>query len=182
MFKGLSSDQVGIIRASAVALAFAVVVLVAGYRWLPPDLLGLSPEMDFGKRITFTLKADILMFLWLAGCVGTVSRGRFYSSADIRGSAFSQPSPAIAVRTAVLQNSLEQTILAFGAHLTLAALLRGVELVLIPLLVALFLVGRATFALGYARRASARAFGMALTGASIIASYGIVVGLIAVGR
>ena len=86
------------------------------------------------------------------------------------------------MRAAVLQNSLEQTVLAFGAHLTLAALLRETELVLIPLLVALFLVGRITFAFGYAKRVSGRAFGMALTGASIIASYGIVVGLIAAGR
>ncbi|KIZ45098.1 hypothetical protein, partial [Rhodopseudomonas palustris] len=69
MFKRLSSDQVGIVRASAVALAFAAVVLVVGYAWLPPELFGLSPEMDFGERIAFTLKASILMFLWLAGCV-----------------------------------------------------------------------------------------------------------------
>lgn len=180
MFKGFSSDQVGIIRASAVAFAFAAVVLVAGYGWLPPELLGLSPEI--GERIGFTLKVGILMFLWLAGCVGAVSRGRFYSPADIRGSAFSRPNPAIAVRAAVLQNSLEQTVLAFGAQLTLAAVLRGTELVLVPLLVALFMVGRIAFALGYAKRASGRASGMALTGASIIASYGIVVGLIAIGR
>lgn len=182
MFKGFSSDQVGIIRASAVALAFAAVVLVAGYGWLPPELLGLSPEMAFGERIAFTLKAGILMFLWLAGCVGAVSRGRFYSPADIRGSAFGTPSPAIGIRAAVLQNSLEQTVLAFGAHLTLAALLRGTELVLIPLLIALFMVGRIAFAFGYAKRASGRAFGMALTGASVVASYGILVGLIAAGR
>lgn len=73
-------------------------------------------------------------------------------------------------------------MLAFGAHLTLAALLRGNELVLIPLLIALFMVGRIAFAFGYAKRASGRAFGMALTGASVVASYGIVVGLIAAGR
>ena len=36
--------------------------------------------MDLGERIAFTLKADILMFIWLAGCVGAVSRGRFFAS------------------------------------------------------------------------------------------------------
>ena len=182
MAKGFSSDRMGIIRGSAAALALAAVVLAAGYVWLPLGPLGLNPEIGLGERIAFALKADILMFLWLAGCVGAVSRGRFYSPADIRGSVFGEPSPAIAVRAAVLQNSLEQTVLAFGAHLTPAALLRGTELVLIPLLVALFLVGRMAFAFGYAKRASSRAFGMALTGASIIASYGIMVGLIVAGR
>ncbi|MBD3847321.1 MULTISPECIES: MAPEG family protein [Bosea] len=182
MARAFSSDQMGIIRGSAAALTLAAIVLTAGYVWLPPGLLRLNPEMGLGERVAFTLKADILMFLWLAGCVGAVSRGRFYSPADIRGSAFGQPSPAIAVRAAVLQNSLEQTVLAFGAHLTLAALLRGPELVLIPLLVALFLAGRVAFAFGYAKGASGRAFGMALTAASIIVSYGVAVGLVAVGR
>lgn len=177
-----SPDQIGVIRASALAIALAAAILVAGYVWLPPRSLGLNPVMDFGERIAFTLKADILMFIWLAGCVGAVSRGRFHSPADIRGSAFGPPSRAIAVRAAVLQNSLEQTVLAFGGHLSLAALLRGLDLVLIPLLVALFLVGRVTFAFGYAKGASGRAFGMALTAASIIASYGLVVGLVVVGR
>lgn len=182
MAVAVSSDQMGIIWASALAIALAAAGLVTGYVCLPPKLLGLNLVMDFGERIAFTLKAGILMFIWLAGCVGAVSRGRFYSPADIRGSAFGPPSRAIAVRTAVLQNSLEQTVLAFGGHLTLAALLRGPELTLIPLLVALFLVGRVTFAFGYAKGAAGRAFGMALTAASIIASYGLVVGLVVVGR
>jgi hypothetical protein len=179
---GFSSDQMGIVRASTAALVLAAAVLAAGYSWVPPGSLGLKPAMDFGERVAFALKADILVFLWLAGCVGAVSRGRFHSPADIRGSAFGRPSQAIAVRAAVLQNSLEQTVLAFGGHLTLAALLRGSELVLIPLLVTLFLVGRIAFAFGYAKGASGRAFGMALTAASIIVSYGVAVGLVAVGR
>ncbi len=182
MAVGFSSDQMGIVRVSALALALAVAGLVGGYVWLPPYSLGLRPVLDVGERIAFTLKADILMFIWLAGCVGAVSRGRFYSPADIRGSAFGPPGRAIAVRAAVMQNSLEQTVLAFGGHLTLAALLRGAELTLIPLLVALFLVGRLSFAFGYAKGAAGRAFGMALTAASIIASHGLAIGLVVVGR
>jgi hypothetical protein len=79
-----SPDKVGMIQASALAVAG----LSAGYLWLLPGLIGLSPAMDFGERITFTLRADILMFIWLAGCDGAVTRGRFFSLADIRGSAF----------------------------------------------------------------------------------------------
>lgn len=89
-----SSEEMGIIRASALALALAVVGLGAGYVWLPPGLFKLTPAMDFGDRITFMLKAAILMFIWLAGCVRAVSRGRFHSPADIRGSAFGPPSPS----------------------------------------------------------------------------------------
>ena len=81
-----------------------------------------------------------------------------------------------------LQNTLEQTVLAFGAHLTLAAVLRDEELVLIPLLILLFLVGRATFAVGYAKGPITRAFGMAVTGASLCFALVLAAALILSGR
>ncbi|GIK48820.1 MAG: hypothetical protein BroJett013_15170 [Alphaproteobacteria bacterium] len=178
----LSSDQWGIVRGSALALVLAGVILASAYFWMPPHFFGVNEDMTFGERMTFVLKADLLLFLWLAGCVRAVSSGRFSSPADIQGSAFNAPSPAIAVRAAVLQNSLEQTVLFFAATLILAALMRGFELVLTPFLVGLFLLGRVTFAIGYAKGASGRAFGMALTAAPIIVSYGLALWLIALGR
>lgn len=172
---GYSVEQRGVLIASSAAIAVCAVILALSYVWLPASAFGLHAEMDAGERIAFALKADILVFLWLAGCVRAVSAGRFRSPTDIRGSAYAPPSPAIAVQAAVLQNSLEQTVLAVGAHLGLAAVLRGHELVLIPALVLLYVAGRASFAAAYARGAAARAFGMALTGASTIAAFGIAI-------
>lgn len=83
---------------------------------------------------------------------------------------------------AVLQNSLEQTVLAIGSHLVLATVLRGDELVVLPVLVGLYLVGRVAFAVAYPRGAAARAFGMALTGAALIAALGIAAVLVGLGR
>lgn len=164
------------------ALALTGAVLAASYYWMPRDAFGLQQDMEFGDRLAFALKADLVLFLWLAGCVGAVSNGRFHSPADIRGSAFDAPSSAIAVRAAVLQNSLEQTVLFFAATLILTALLRGSELVLLPVLICLFLLGRVAFAAGYARAAPGRAFGMALTAAPIIVSYGLGLAFIFIGR
>lgn len=177
-----SSDQWGIVRGSILALALAGVILAAAYFRAPAHLFGLNEDMQFGERMTFVLKLDLLLFLWLAGCARAVSSGRFGSPADIRGSAFSTPSPAIAIRAAVLQNSLEQIVLFFPATLILAALMQGFELVLAPFLVGLFLLGRVTFAIGYAKGASGRAFGMALTAAPIIVSYALALWFIASGR
>ncbi|MGX6571262.1 MAPEG family protein [Cupriavidus necator] len=100
----------------------------------------------------------------------------------MHGSASGQPSPAIKVRMAVLQNSLEQTVLAVGAHLILATVLNGAELRLIPILVFLYLLGRATFAFGYSRPPIGRAFGMAVTGISTIVGYLFATALILAGR
>lgn len=171
-------EQQSIAWQSAAAVLLAAAVLVAGYLWLPPEFAGATDSMPLADRIACALKWDLLVFIWLAGCVGAVSQGRFWSPSDRHGSAYSKPGPAIAVRAAVLQNSLEQTVLAVGAHLILAALLRGAELVLVPLLVLLYLLGRAAFAAGYARSALGRAFGMALTGAPLVFAYGLAAWLI----
>ncbi len=78
--------------------------------------------------------------------------------------AVAQPAPAIAVRNgnAVLQNTLEQVVLAVVAHLGLAAVLEGSGPLIVALVV-LFCIGRALFWAGYAKGAAARALGFALT-------------------
>lgn len=174
-------EQRSIILQSALAVLLSAVVLGAGYWWLPPELVGAAP-MALADRLAFALKWDLLIFIWLAGSVGAVSRKRFWTPADRHGSAYSEPSPAIAIRRANLQNTLEQTVLVVGAHMALATVLRAEELVLIPLLVLLFLVGRGTFAIGYARSPIARAFGMAVTGATVGFALLLAGGLILSGR
>ena len=159
-------EQRSIVVQSALALLLCTVVLGAGYLRLPPELVGAAAPMALADRLAFALKWDLLIFIWLAGSVGAVSQKRFWTPADRHGSAYSEASPAIIVRVANLQNTLEQTVLASGAYLILAVVLHDEELVLIPLLVLLFLVGRATFAVGYAKSPIGRAFGMAITGAS----------------
>jgi hypothetical protein len=177
-----TKDQRGVIVASVIAILVTAGALLAAYRWLPPHWVGVDRGMGLAERLAYALQWNLAMLLWLAGCVRAVSSGRFRSEADIRGSAYAPPSPAIAVQAAVLQNSLEQTVLAFGANLVLATVLRDDELVLLPVLVGLFLIGRVSFAWAYPKGAAARAFGMALTGAALIASLGIAAVLIVLGR
>ncbi|WP_262030859.1 MAPEG family protein [Microvirga sp. Mcv34] len=175
-------EQWSISRGSILALLVATVVLGIGVAWLPAEFFGLDRGMPVGDQIAFALKADLLVFMWLAACVRSVARGRFNSPVDRRGAAFGPPSPALAARAAVLQTSLEQTVLAVGAHLILATVLRESELILIPVLAVLYWVGRMAFALGYAKGAPSRAFGMALTGASTAASYVLASGFVISGR
>ena len=175
-------EQRSIILQSALAILLSAIVLAGGFLWLSPELAGAGGPMALADRISFALKWDLLIFMWLAGSVGGVSQKRFWTPADRQGSAYSKASPALAVRRANLQNTLEQTVLALGAHLVLATVLRDKELILIPLMVLLFLVGRAAFAIGYARSPIARAFGMALTGAPIGFAYVLALWLVLAGR
>lgn len=180
--KQLSADQKGVLRGGALALAITLLIGVPAYAWLPPRLVGAPLGGGAADHLAYALKWTIPIHLWLAVCIRQVSRGRFNSPADIDGSAFAAPSAAIAVPRAVLQNSLEQTVLAVGAYLALAATLRGRELVLIPILVGFFLAGRIWFALGYRRKAPGRAGGMVLTAGPTIAALLLAGGLALAGR
>jgi uncharacterized membrane protein YecN with MAPEG domain len=175
-------EQRAIAVRSALAVGLSAACVAAAWLWLPPAWLGAEADMAVADRLAYALRADLLVFLWLAGCIRTVASIRFRSDEDRPGSAYGSPSARLAVPTAVLQNSLEQTVLAIGAHLVLATVLTGAEMVLLPVLVVLYLLGRVLFAVGYAKGAGARAFGMALTGASTLAAFGIALVLWGLGR
>ena len=178
----LSTDQRGVLRGGALAFAITLAAGALAYAWLPPPLVGAPIGGDSADRLAWALTWDIPVLLWLAACIQRVSSGRFSSPADIAGSAYAAPSPGLAVSRAVLQNSLEQTVLAIGAHLALAATLRGRELVLIPTFVALFLIGRIWFAIGYQRGPGGRSAGMVLTFAPTLAGLLLAAGLALAGR
>jgi len=177
-----SAEQKAIAVRSGLAILITAAAVASAWLWLSPRLLGAAPDMATADRLAYALKADLLVFLWLAGCLRAVASIRFRSDADRPGSAYAARSSRLAMPAAVLQNTLEQTVLAVGAHLVLATVLRGEEMVVLPVLVALYLIGRVLFAHGYARGAAARAFGMALTGASTIAAFGAAIVLMGLGR
>lgn len=174
----LAAEQRKVIWNSVTALIFCAVVLAGGYLVLP---LYFQFPTDLSDRLAFVLQADVFVFLWIALGVRMVARGRFHSPADNRGSAFAPPSPVIAVPVAFLQNTLEQAVVAVGAHLALATLLSGPALSLIPTAVVLFAIGRLMFLIGYPKGAGGRAFGMATTAVPTAGGYVLAIALIISG-
>ncbi|MBK5958306.1 hypothetical protein CCR97_08790 [Rhodoplanes elegans] len=156
----LDAEQRGVARGMAAGALFSAVVVGAGLM-LPPIALPAADTTAY--RLAFALRCDLVVALWLIATIAAVANGRFFSARDIAGSAFAPPSERIAIPRAVLQNTLEQAVVAIAAHLALATVLPFRALGLIPLLVVLFSVGRAAFWAGYGRGAHARAFGFATT-------------------
>lgn len=161
MPRSLDPTQKSVGRGMALGAVLSALVLGLGYAFVPPPDVGQFP--NFVARLRYTLEAEVFVFLWLAVAIGRVAGMRFFSPSDIDGSGLTAASATLRVPAAILQNTFEQCVLAAGAHLALAATLRGRDMVLIPLLVALFCIGRAFFWVGYARGASGRAFGFATT-------------------
>lgn len=171
----LVAEQRKIVTRSAGALVVCGLTLAAGYLLLPRLF---EFPVDLSDRLAFVLQADLFIFLWIVLGVRMVARGRFYSAADNRGSAYGPPSSRIAVPVAFLQNTLEQAVIAVGAHLALSTLLTGPALALIPTAVVLFAIGRVSFLIGYPKGAGGRAFGIATTAIPTVGAYLLAIVLI----
>lgn len=168
---GFQREQRRVALGMVSALLLSAVVL-ATLAWLPPFAMPDLPTPE--ARLAFTVRLDVLLFAWHGATIANVARQRFFSIRDIGGSEQAAASPAVLRANAVLQNTLEQAVFAFGSHLALAAQLSSRWVIMLPGLVGLFCLGRALFWMGYRGGAAARAFGFALTfypsaGACIVA-------------
>lgn len=173
----LKEERRKIYVSALLALVVCAVTLAGGYVILPRYFT--FPEA-LADRLAFTLRADLLILLWVFIGVKMVADVRRNSPSDSRGSAFGPPSPRLAIRAAFLQNTLEQAFLAVVTHLALASVLSGPALALIPAAVVLFGIGRVTFFIGYPAGAGGRAFGMATTALPTLVGFVAAIALVAV--
>ncbi len=96
-------------------------------------------------------------------CIGRLAKHRFFTPEDIDGSALTQGTATARLLQALLQNTLEQLVLAVVVYLSAALLLPAHLLALILTAALMFTAGRLLFFRGYAGGAAHRAYGFALT-------------------
>ncbi len=156
----LTAKQKGVLRGILLGATITVLVLVAAIATSP---ISFSPEVSFGQRITFALKADLLLALWLALSIGRLARHRFFTPEDIDGGGLTQTTKQASVLQSSLQNTLEQTVFAVLVHTIWAVTMPLSWMAAIPAAAILFLSGRILFTRGYSEGAPSRALGFALT-------------------
>ena len=139
--------------------------------------LGFAIHVDAGAATSARALVVAIMvpLIALALAIGNVARLRFFSPDDIDAAAGFSTTTSVRQAGAVLQNTLEQAVLAIGSY-GLLALVRPDSSALLIALPTLFAVGRALFWWGYARGASGRALGFALTFYPSIGALGITAG------
>lgn len=152
-----------------IGMVLAIGVIYAA--WSAGLSLPFTLPPDFpGTRLAFVARWLALPGASLLVGIGAVANRRFFVADAIDGN----PNPAsrsLQVNLRYNQNTLEQAMLAALAWPSLALLLPERQLVVIPVLAFLFVVGRACFWLGYLYASWARAFGFALTFYPTVAIY-----------
>ena len=156
----LSDKQTGVLKGMLAAAFIALAVLIIAV--VGPWSHSYS-GMSLARRLSYALCWEALVILPLLLCIGMLARHRFFTPADIDGSGLTQGTDTATILQAILQNTLEQTMLAFVTQTIWAAVMPAVALGVVPAAAVMFVVGRITFALGYRHGAAARSFGFALT-------------------
>jgi len=156
----LSEKQKGVVRGVIPAAASAVLAM-CGVTFLIP--VSALPVDEPAARLAWGLQWAVLPILTLMISVMRVANHRFSTPEDIDGSGLTIGTSRILVLRAILQNTLEQSLLAVAAYSIWAAVMPHSWLRAIPVAAALFVVGRILFASGYERGAAGRATGFGLT-------------------
>lgn len=169
----LSSRQKLVAQGMLKALAVMVPTFAWGV-WAPPPFL--LPPGPFPLTLANSLRWDLPLLLCLLSFIGILGRHRFLTPEEMDGSGLTQASGTTRILQAVLQNTLEQVILAVGAH-SLWAVMMPVHLQgVVPVASILFVLGRILFWQGYKHGAPGRAMGFALTFYPTVAMYLVLVG------
>lgn len=141
---------------AAVLTLIAIGIIVSG-RGVPI----MSDHVD--GQLSLWAATSLLTAIPLLYCIGRLAKHRFFSPEDIIGSGFSDGTPKAKLLQAMLQNTLEQTLLASLSYAGWCFLAPASWGAAPAVAVILFLVGRFAFFAGYERGAAARSFGFALT-------------------
>jgi len=156
----LSDKQKGVIR-GVVPTALLTVVSLCGLSLLIP--MSALPVDEPGARLAWALPWAALPVLALMISIMRVANHRFYTPEDIDGSGLTVGSPRVLVLRSILQNTLEQAVLAVAAYAIWATVMPLSWLRVIPMAALLFVAGRILFARGYEGGAPGRAMGFGLT-------------------
>ena len=156
----LSEKQKGVVR-GVIPAAVSTVIGLCGVSLLVP--VSALPADEAGARLTWATQWTLLPTLTLMICIMRVANYRFASPADIDGSGLTAGTDRVLVLRAILQNTLEQAVLAVLAYMIWAAVMPHGWLRAIPIAALLFTTGRILFARGYDSGAAGRAMGFGLT-------------------
>lgn len=143
----------------AAGMAGGFALTLAAFLWPELPAVGRDPQ----TRLSLWLACSLFVSAWLLVSVGRLAGHRFFTPADIDGGGLSDGTPRAKLLQTLIQNTLEQVVLAvaaYGAWLWLAPPSRHGLVIVCALY---FAVGRLLFFAGYARGAPFRALGFTLT-------------------
>lgn len=155
----LTEEQTAGAMKMAAGIAITLAGMIGAVTLAGPKFSGIG----WASRCAVAAASLLAPALTRAYAIARLARHRLFSAEDIAGSASSKGSDTAMRLQSLIQNTLEQAVLAILAYASWCALAPSFFIPASPMAAALFLLGRVLFFAGYAHGARSRALGFAPT-------------------
>jgi uncharacterized membrane protein YecN with MAPEG domain len=156
----LTDKQRGVLNRMMVGLLIALAIVIGSGVGNP---LGFPAGMSLIERLAVAAHCSLVPGLFMIIAVARMARQRFFSPEDIDGGVTSTDTPRAQLLQTLLQNTLEQSLIALLVYLGWALTMPATWLSVVPVAAMAFAIGRILFFLGYEEGAPSRALGFAMT-------------------
>lgn len=156
----LTNKQRVVIASAAVGLSISLAMLYVGTHTALDEA---SAPLNIHSRLHALALALLAPGACLLISIARLANHRFFTPADIDGDPTHPDTPQAVELQRVLQNTLEQAVLAATAYIIWALIAPDHWLKTLPLFATLFAVGRILFFIGHGKGAAGRALGFTLT-------------------
>ena len=156
----LTDEQSGVLKRMVFGLLIALAIVIGSGVGNPMDFpAGMTPI----DRLAVAAQCALVPGLFMMIAVARMARQRFFSPEDIDGGVTSTDTPRAQLLQTLLQNTLEQSVIALLVYLGWALAMPATWLSVVPVAALAFAIGRILFFLGYEQGAASRALGFAMT-------------------
>ena len=156
----MDRKQKGVLKGMLFGLLCSISLIVYGEKFNP---FGYQFEMNLENRLRVAVKCCLPLAISLAISIGRLAKHRFFTPNDIDGSGLTQGSAQAKILQSIIQNTIEQSLLAALTYLSWSVIMPGNLLSVVPLASIAFGIGRFLFIIGYVYGAPARALGFTLS-------------------
>lgn len=156
----LTEKQNGVLKGIVVGMSIALSIVGLG-SYLNP--FGYQESLSLTNKINVVALSFIIPTFFLAISIVRLAKHRFFTPEDIDGGGVSDGSEQAKVLQSLLQNTVEQTLLASLVYCAWSAVMPTTFLSTVPLAALAFGLGRILFFTGYKKGAPSRAIGFTLS-------------------
>jgi hypothetical protein len=156
----LSNSQQAVLRGMGIGMLSTIVLITCGALLNP---FGYADPLPLLHRISIAASSGALLAVCLAASIGRLAKHRFLTPEDVDGGGAHSGTARAQRLQAMLQNTLEQSVLAFLVYLVWAIRMPATTLSVLPIAAGAFFLGRILFFAGYEKGAASRALGFALS-------------------
>lgn len=155
----LSIKQRAVLKGMIVGILFTIAIVTLGVSINPFDYKDTISTID---KLSVAVVSGVIPIIFLGISIARMARHRFYTPDDIDGVVSSDTERAIELQT-LLQNTLEQALLAIVVYCAWSIVMPAIWLSVVPIAAIFFGIGRIMFFAGYNSGAPSRSIGFTLT-------------------